>query len=206
VGEQVNVRPKEHLHRFRKTVCGAAIGSGIRVKASDMILTNKALRKGDKKPRFCLGGVEIRLGLHDEMLAVEIFLTALFLERFSDMVNEGKANVVGTDRRQLTELLGPAFKLEMLQHTRKYAFVTHVGRRVFLLLAIFPEDQRHGSINYRIGKRFARSLLHLKAVRTVIGSVWGLKKKPGICAPMILVRPTSASCFNSHCKILRHGH
>jgi hypothetical protein len=51
-----------------------------------------------------------------------------------------------------------------------------------LLLAIFPEDQRHGSINYRIGKRFARSLLHLKAVRTVIGSVWGLKKKPGICA------------------------
>lgn len=43
-----------------------------------MILTNKALRKGDKKPRFCSGGVEIRLGLHDEMLAVEIFLTALF--------------------------------------------------------------------------------------------------------------------------------
>jgi hypothetical protein len=31
------------------------------------------------------------------------------------------------DDNWLTEFLGPAFKLEMLQHTRKYAFVTHVG-------------------------------------------------------------------------------
>lgn len=83
-----------------------------------MILTNKALRKGDQSLDFAR--VELRFGWAcTKKCCGRIFLDGLVLERFSDMVNEGKA--------MLTEFLGPAFKPEMLQHTRKYAFVIHVG-------------------------------------------------------------------------------
>ena len=66
-GEQVNVRPKGYLHRFRKAgMCNCRLQRD-RAKASDTILTNKALRKADKSLDFARVEM-IWLALYDEML------------------------------------------------------------------------------------------------------------------------------------------
>lgn len=84
--------------RYVQLPLAARWGKGLRYDI------DKALRKGDKSLDFAL--VELRFGWHCTMKCCRrIFLDGLVLERFSDMV------------RQLTEFLGPAFKLEMLQHT-----------------------------------------------------------------------------------------